>query len=111
MPDVMDKSERFGKLRVQSQRGSNGAGNLDDFQRMRQAIAEMVRVARGEYLRLRFEAAKRAGMDDAIAVTRVVTAVRVGRLRITPAAGPLRARRPGSRSVDWFDGSLRQIPG
>src|SRR5437660_4010884 len=110
MANVMDESERFGKLGVQSQRGSNGAGNLRDFQCMRQAVAEMVRVARSEDLRLGFEAAKGAGMNNAIAVTSVGTAVRMGLLGITPAAGSLRAHRPGSRSGDWFDVPLRHIP-
>ena len=110
MTDVMDKSERFGKLGVQSQCRSNGAGNLRDFQRMRQAIAEMVRIARSEYLRLGFEAAKRTRMDNPIAVTRVVTAVRVRRFGITPPAGSFGAHRPRSRSGDWFDGPLRHIP-
>src|SRR6266576_2295294 len=109
MADVMDKSERFGKLRVQSQCRSNGAGNLRDFQRMRQAIAEMVRIARSEYLRLGFEASKRTGMDNPIAVTRVVTAVRVRWFGITLPAGSFCAYGRG-RSGDWFDGPLRHIP-
>ncbi len=110
MPDVMDESERFGKLGVQPQRCGDGAGNLCNFQRVRQAIAEMVRIARGENLRLGFQAAKSAGMDDAIAIARVDAAVRMGRLGITPAAGEFRAHRPGSRSGNWFDGPLRYIP-
>ncbi len=96
MADVVNESERFGKLSVQFQSGGDGPGNLRNFQRVRQAIAEMVRVARGENLRLGFEAAKSAGMNDAVAVTRVGTAVRMGRLGVAPAAGLFRAHRPGS---------------
>src|SRR6266581_2451694 len=110
MADVVDESERFGKLGVQSQRRGDGAGNLRDFQRVRQAITEMVRIARSENLRLGFKAAKSAGMDDAIAVARVVTAVRMGRLRMAPAAGLFHAHRPGSKSGNRFDGPLRHIP-
>src|SRR6202158_5520945 len=110
MANIVDESERFRKLGVQPQRGGDGAGNLCDFQRMRKAIAEMVGIARGENLRLGFKAAKSAGMDDAVAVTRVGTAVRMGRLGIAPAAGLFRAHRPGSRCGNWFDGPLRHIP-
>src|SRR6266851_1851567 len=110
MANIVDKSKRFGKLGVQPQRRGDGTGNLCDFQCVRQAIAKMVGVARGENLRLGFKTAKSAGMDDAIAVTRVDTAVRMGRFGIAPAAGLSRAHRPGSRSGNWFDGPLRHIP-
>src|SRR6266851_10102547 len=70
----------------------------------------MVRITRGENLRLGFQATKSAGMDDAIAVTRVGAAVRMRRFGITPAAGLFRAHRPGSRSGNWFDGPLRHVP-
>jgi len=93
----MDERESFGKLRVQAKRRGDGAGDLRDLQGMRQAIAKMIRVAGGENLRLGFQAPKRAGMDDAIAVTRVITAVRMRRLGVSPAAGVFRAHRPGSR--------------
>src|SRR5207249_11649469 len=76
---------------------------------MRQAIAGMVRIARSESLRLGIEAAKRTGMDNPIAVTRVVTAVRGRLLGITPPAGPFGEHRPGSRTGDWFDGPLRHV--
>src|SRR5260370_38628707 len=69
----------------------------------------MVRIARGENLCLGFQTAKSAGMDDAIAVARVGTTVRVGRFNRAPAAGLLRAHRPGSRRGNWFDGPLRHI--
>src|SRR6266478_6470216 len=52
MADVVDESEGFGKLGVQAQRGSDGARDLRDFERVRQAVAEMVGIARGEDLRL-----------------------------------------------------------
>jgi len=38
MADVVHECERFGKLGVQPQRRGDGAGNLRDFQRVRQAI-------------------------------------------------------------------------
>src|SRR5258708_18313479 len=48
MADVVNKRERFGKLGVQSECGSNRAGNLRDLESVRQAIAEMVRIARSK---------------------------------------------------------------
>src|SRR5258708_7042552 len=110
MADVMDESERFGKFGIQPQRGGDRAGNLRDLQGMRQTIAEMVGIARGENLRLGFKAAKSPRMNDAVAVTSVGAAVRMGRLGIAPAAGLFRAHRPGSKSWNWFDGPLRPIP-
>jgi len=108
--DVVHEGKGFNKLGVQSQRGGDGAGNLCYFQRVRQPIAEMVRVTRGENLRLGFQSAKSTGMDDAVAVPRVGTAVRMGRFGIAPAARLFRAHRPGSRSRNWFDKPLRHIP-
>src|SRR5258708_12188620 len=110
MADVVNESERFGKLGVQSQRGGDRAGNLCDLQRVRQSIAEMVRVARGENLRLGFQAAKSARMNDAVAVTRVGTAVRMGRLGIAPPAGLFPPHPPGPRSGNWYTGSLPKVP-
>ncbi len=108
--DVVDERERFSKVGVQSQRRGDGAGDLGNFERVRQTIAEMIRVACSENLRLGFQATKSAGMDDAIAVARIGTAVRMGRFGIAPAAGLFRAHCPGSRSGNWFDGPLRNIP-
>src|SRR5258708_28048605 len=110
MANVVDESKRLGELGVQPQCRGDGAGNLCDLQRMRQAIPEMVGIAGGENLRLGFQAAKGARMNDAVAVTRVDTAVRMGRLGIAPAAGGFRAHRPESRSGNWFDGPLLPIP-
>jgi hypothetical protein len=105
--NIVNERERFGELGVQAERGGNGACDLRDFERMRQAIAEMVGVARGEDLRLGFETAERAGMNNAVAVARVVTAVRMRGLRVAPAARLLGAHCPGSKSGNSIDGPLR----
>src|SRR5258708_20519358 len=78
--DVVDEGKGFNKLGVQSQRGGDGAGNLCYFQRVRQPIAEMVRVTRGENLRLGFQSAKSTGIDDGVAVPRCGTAFTLRRL-------------------------------
>src|SRR5260370_33980118 len=70
----------------------------------------MVGIARGEDLRRSFETAESAGMDDAVAGTRVGAAVGMRGLRITPTARLLRAHRPRSRSGRSIDGPLRSVP-
>ena len=75
MADVVDQRQRLGKIRIQTQRAGNGASDLRDFQSVRQAIAKMIGKAGGENLRLRFQPAESARMDDAVAVARVVVAV------------------------------------
>src|ERR1700679_3669376 len=66
----------------------NGAGHLRDFEGVREAITEMIGVARGEDLRLGFEAAESAGVDDAVAVAGVIVAIGVLRVRGAAAAKP-----------------------
>src|ERR1700730_7806425 len=58
MPDVVHQRQRLGKLSVESERRRSCAGNLRDFQRVCQAIPEMVGETRGKYLCLGFQAAK-----------------------------------------------------
>jgi hypothetical protein len=50
------------------QAARDGAGDLRDFDAVGKAGAEQVAFVIHEYLGLVFEAAKRAGMDDAVAV-------------------------------------------
>ena len=86
MADIVDQRERFGEIGIQMQRAGNGAGDLRDFEGVGEAIAEMVGIARGEDLRFGFEAAESARMDDAVAVTRVIVAIGMLRLREAAAA-------------------------
>src|SRR5882757_1226306 len=96
--DVMHKGEGFSKLGVQPERSGNGAGNLRNLQGVRQPIAKVVGKPRSEYLRLGFEAAKSAGMNNAVAVPRVKTPVRMQRFRIAAAAGAFGTHRPWRKS-------------
>jgi hypothetical protein len=84
--DIVDQRESFGKISVEFQGSSDGAGNLGDFESVREAVAEMVGIARGENLRFGFQTAKRAGVNYAIAVAGIVVAVGVLRLRVAAAA-------------------------
>src|ERR1700722_5863940 len=87
MADVVDQGQRLGEVDVEADRSRNGAGDLRDFERVREAVAEMIRVAAGEDLSFRFEAAESAGMNDAVAVALKVVAVGVRRFRETASAG------------------------
>ena len=71
----------------------DGAGDLRDFERVGEAVAEMVGVAAGEDLRLGFEAAEGAGVDDAVAVALKVVAVGMRRFREAASAGVVDGHR------------------
>jgi len=60
---------------------------------VRQPVAEMIGVTAGENLRLRFQTAKGAGMDDTITVALKVVAVRMRRLGMAASAGVFYAHR------------------
>ena len=84
--NVVDKRKRLGQVCVQPQRFSDGASDLRNFKGVGQSIAEMVGVARGENLCFRFQAAKGAGMNDAVAVARKFPAIGMRCFRVTTAA-------------------------
>ncbi len=86
MADVVNEREGFGEVGVQAEGAGDGAGDLRDFEGVSEAVAKMVGEAGGEDLRLRFEPAEGARMDDAVAVARVVIAIRMLRFGIAAAA-------------------------
>src|SRR6266849_5459202 len=104
------RAHQFGELGVQAKRGSNGARDLRDFERVRQPVAEVIGIARGENLRLGFEAPEGSGVNDAVAIARVNAAVGMLSLRVAPPTGVFRAHGPGSRSRNSFDERLRKFP-
>ena len=67
-----------------------------------ETVAEVVGIAAGEDLRLGFEAAKGAGMNDAVAIALKVVAVRMRRLREAASAGVFDVHRVAGQ----HDGSL-----
>jgi hypothetical protein len=75
--DVVHQGQSLDEFRVDAQGGGNGARNLGDFERMCQPIAKMIGEAGAENLCFCFQAPKRAGMDDAVAVARIFAAVSV----------------------------------
>src|SRR5262249_60943427 len=103
--DVVNKRERLGEVGVQCQGPGNGAGNLRHLECMRQAVTEMVGVARREDLRLGFQAAEGACMDHPVAVARVVVAVGVSWLGVMATTGAAYvhcvARQPHRRATSF----------
>src|SRR5215471_1813234 len=89
MTDVVDQRESLGELAIQAQSRRDGARDLRDFQGVREAVSEVIGIARSKNLGLGFEAPKCASVNDAVAIARVFGAVRMTRLRITAAARKL----------------------
>src|SRR5882762_3112613 len=110
MADVVNESESFGELGVQAQRGSDGARDLRDFKSVRQAVAKVVRIARGKNLRFGFETPEGSRVNDAVAISRISAAVGMVRLRVAPSTGISRAHGPRSRGGNSIDGRLRKFP-
>ncbi len=97
VPEIVPERDRFGEVLVQAESARGAAGDLRHLDRMSQARAEMVALVRDEDLRLVFQPAKRARVDDAIAVPDV------GRARVPRRGGHGTARTAGpaaSRGVD-----------
>src|SRR5580698_7946851 len=93
MAYVVNQSQGFDHVHVEAELGGNGAGDLRHFERVRQSIAKVVRIAASEDLGLSLEAAKGAGMNDAVAVALKVVAVGMLRLGETASAGLGRMHR------------------
>ena len=68
--EIVPERDRLGEVLVQSERAGGAAGDLRDLDRVGQTRAEVVALVRNEDLRLVLQPAKRARMDDAIAVPR-----------------------------------------
>ena len=100
----MNQGQGFGESGVEAEGGGDGAGNLRDFDGVRQTIAKMIGKSRGENLGLGFQAAESSRVHDAIAITDVLAAVRMRRLRVAASARIFFVHGPGSWRVGWvFD--------
>src|SRR5205807_8276595 len=77
---------------------------------MRQTVTKMIGIASCEDLRFRLEPAKSTGMNEAVAVAGIFTAVRMSRFRKTAAASFFRAHGPRGRGGKSCDGSLHLVP-
>ena len=97
MADVVDESESLRKVDVEVERSSDGAGDLRDFESVGQAVAEMVGVAAGEHLRLGFEAAESASVNDAVAIALEIVAVGMRGFGESASAGVFDVHRVGGQ--------------
>jgi hypothetical protein len=96
MPKIMRQRQRFGKVVIETKRSRQRAGDLADFERMREPSAKMVAFMGYEDLRFVGEPAKSRGMDDAIAIALEFGARGRGQLREEPAAAAPRVGGVGS---------------
>jgi hypothetical protein len=83
--EVMGQRQRFGQILVEAERAGDGAGDLGHFQRMGKPGPEVVPFVVDKDLRLVLQAAKRIGMDDAVAVALERRAERVFQLGVDSA--------------------------
>ena len=95
MAHVVDQSQGLGEIFIQAQGGGYGAGNLSDFNRVGESIAEVVGEAGGKDLGLVLQSPERPGVDHAIAVPLELGPVGMRQLRIPPTPAH---RRPEPES-------------
>ena len=82
MPDVMNQRERLHQVNTESKLCCDCAGDLRNFERVGQAIAKVIGITAGEYLRLGLKPSERPGVNDSVAITLEVIAVGMGLLRV-----------------------------
>ena len=97
VPDIMRERESLREVRIQMQSARDRAGDLRDFERVSEAVAEMIGKAGGENLSLGFETPESAGVNHAIAIASVVAAVGMPRLGVSPPARPARVHGIGCK--------------
>ena len=85
MADIVRQRQRFGQILVQAQHRGHRAGDLRDFDGMRETVAEMVGKAGGEDLGFILKPSKCPRVDYPVAVTPKFIAIGMRRLRIAPA--------------------------
>src|SRR5262245_58996441 len=68
VPEVVTERNRLGQLLVQPQHLGDGARDLRDLERVREARPVVIASRREEHLRLVLESPERLAVDDAIAI-------------------------------------------
>src|ERR1700687_2602518 len=102
MADVVTERKRFRQIFIQRQRRGHRAGDLRNFDGVRQAVAEVVGDAGGEDLHLVFQTPEGTGVNDPVAVALEFVAVRVRELGITPAPASVhREAQTAERNHFW----------
>jgi len=94
MADVVSEGKGFDEFGVEVESAGDGAGDLNDFESVGEAIAKVIGETSGEDLGFGFETAESAGMNDAIAITRVFGAIGMRGFRHAASAGSGRVHGP-----------------
>ncbi len=103
MADVVRQRQGFGEIFVETQDRGHGAGNLGNLDGVGEAVAEMVGKAGREDLRLGFQPAESAGMNDAVAIALEGVAVGMIGFRIAASQAVLDLEsKPGKHGVRYF---------
>ncbi len=99
MTEIMREADCLDQLLIQTEAARDGSTDLCDLERVCQPRAVMIALVVDEYLSLVHEATKRGAVDDPVPIALILAAIRMGRLRIAPAAAvPLAGRaRPQPR--------------
>src|SRR5215468_5537754 len=103
MADVVNKGKSFREIGIEAKRFGNRPCDLRDFQRVSQAIAEVVGVANRENLRFRFKAAEGTRMNNPIAIAGVFPAIRMSRFWKTAASRSRFLHGPRDERGSAFD--------
>src|SRR5262245_30007609 len=104
MAYVVYKRKRFRQISIQAERFRGSARDLRYFECVSQPIAKMIRITSGKNLRLGFQTAKRAGVNDAVAVPCIFSTVGVRGLRKTASEGLSFPHCPRDKRRVTFDG-------
>ena len=88
--EIVRQRQRLGEVLVEAERARDGAGDLRDFETVRQPRAVMIALVIDEDLGLVLQPAERGRMDDAVAVALKRRAHVAFRLRVEPAAAVFR---------------------
>src|SRR4029077_17578159 len=68
MPQIMHERQRFGEVFVEAQGTRERAGDLHNFERVRQSCAEVIAFVIDKHLRFMSEPPERRRMDDPVAI-------------------------------------------
>jgi hypothetical protein len=96
MTHVVYERERFDEIRIQVEYFGNGARDLRDLNGVCQSIAKMIGVAASEDLRFVFQPPKSPRVNNAIAITLEIIAIRMRRFRVASSARLFHVHRIGS---------------
>src|SRR5579872_28477 len=93
MTHIVHQRQSLDQIHVQAKLSRDGSRNLRNFNRVSQPITKVVGMAASENLSFCLKPAKGPGVNNAVAVTLKIVAIRMRRLGITASAGLLHPHR------------------